>query len=520
MKRAIAIFVTILGWAAAVGAAEIPVLAYHDIVEKKGVDLFAVTAKDFTRHMQYLKDEGYTPVSLDLLDRVRAGKATLPAKPVLLTFDDGLQSFAGRALPVLQQYGFPSVLSVVTAWLDGRSVPEAYRGRLLDWETLRTLAGSPLVEIISHSDDLHRGIRSNPQGNEAPAGVTRAYDPKTGRYETEEAFRSRLGTDLARSRSRMVTMLGKAPIAIAWPYGAYDAIAVEEARRLGMVYRLTLDEDPTSLDMLPRLNRLTFMRYQNLRDLDDMLTFRKARRVQLRFIELRLDPFAGRSAAEQEEQLSALLARLQLLGVNAVIVDPFTRDRRGAFFPNPAVPVVADVLNRVVHQIKSRNERIEYVFVRIPEDFPAKNRADVYTELARLNRFQGVVFTVSTGRRNLKEAEAIFRRYYPGTKIGYASPKTAVAGSDFSLMELDVGLDPQALERSVAEARTTNRRTLFLLHRPEGSSDERLFIAMNALRAAGAEHYGYTNDDLNADQPALRRVARELMAHTVVEARR
>ena len=520
MRRIFVIFVAMIGWVVPAWATEIPVLAYHDIVEKKGADPFEVTANDFARHMQYLKDEGYTPMSLSLIDRVRAGEALLPAKPVLLTFDDGLQSFVTNAWPVLRQHGFPSVLSIVTAWVDGRAVPEAYRGRLLDWGALRTLADSPLVEIVSHSDDLHHGIRSNPQGNEAPASVTRAYDAQSGRYETEEAFRARISADLSRSRSRMVTMLGKAPMAVAWPYGAYDAITVEEARRLGMVYHLTLDEDPTSLDMLPRLNRLTFMRYQNLRDLDDMLTFRKARRVQLRFIELRLDPFAGRSAAEQERQLSALLARLQLLGVNAVIVDPFTRDRRAAFFPNPAIPVAANVLNRVVHQIKTRNERIEYVFVRIPEDFPAKDRVGMYTELARLNRFQGVVFTGSAEHGNLKEAEAIFRRYYPGTKIGYASPKAAVAEGDFSFVELDVGMDPQALERSVSTARATSRRTLFLLHRPQGSSDEQLFMAMHALRAAGAEHYGYTNDDLGADRPALRRVAREIMTHTVVETRR
>jgi len=168
------------GWAQAAWATEIPVLAYHDILEKKGADPFEVTANDFARHMQYLKDEGYTPVSLSLIGRVHAGEASLPAKPVLLTFDDGLQSFVQYALPVLRQHGFPSVLSIVTAWVDGRAVPEAYRGRLLGWEALRALVDLPLVEIISHSDDLHHGIRSNPQGNEAPAGVTRAYDLKPG----------------------------------------------------------------------------------------------------------------------------------------------------------------------------------------------------------------------------------------------------------------------------------------------------------------------------------------------------
>ena len=127
----------LLGWAAliwltavsAVQAADIPVLTYHDIAERHGADEFAVPPKEFRRHMQYLRDQGYTPISLQQLINAGNGQGKLPDKPVLLTFDDGLISYEKIALPVLQEFGYPSVLSIVTAWMDGRATPDQYRGQ-------------------------------------------------------------------------------------------------------------------------------------------------------------------------------------------------------------------------------------------------------------------------------------------------------------------------------------------------------------------------------------------------------
>lgn len=519
MRKLIAIVALVIGVATAVRAAEIPVLTYHDIVEKTEADPFAVTVKDFVRHMRYLKEEGYTPVSLVLLDQVRVGKASLPVKPVLLTFDDGLVSFTRHALPVLRQYNYPSVLSIVTAWADGNDAPEAYRGRLLGWKALKELADSPLVEIISHSDNLHRGIRSNPQGNQAPAGVTRAYDPKTGRYETEDAFRARISADLSRSRSRLVAMLGREPVAVAWPYGAYDNVAIEEARRLGMKYHLTLDADPTMIRTLPRINRTTFKRYRDLRQLDDALTLRKLRTEQLRFVEITLDEFAGRSPADQDEMLSALLSRLQLLRVNAVVVDPFTRDRKAAFFPGTPLPVAANILNRVLHQVEARNE-IMLAFLRAPLDLPVADLPAVYRELARLHRFRGVIFSGEASKARYADIEAILRFYRPAIKIGFAAGMREDETADFVVQRLDAGSEPGAIAQEVAAVSAKDRKAFFVLERSQDVSDAQLVAAMRALRHAGAAHYGYTNDEYRANRPDLMQVVRELNTHTVTGTRR
>lgn len=72
-------------------------------------------------------------------------------------------------------------------WLD--------RTRLLSWQQLRELQRSGLVEIASHTYNLHHGINGNPQFNSMPAVTTRQFTPEQG-YESEDAYRERLRSDL------------------------------------------------------------------------------------------------------------------------------------------------------------------------------------------------------------------------------------------------------------------------------------------------------------------------------------
>lgn len=488
-----------------------PVLAYHDITVQREADEYSLTKEEFERHMAYIYREGYNPVSLDQLERARRGKEPLPARAVLLTFDDGLKSFLTHAFPVLEHYGYPSVLSVVTGWLDGRRIPEAYRGRLLDWDEVRRLDRSPLVEIISHSDDLHHDVIANPQGNRAAVGVTREYDPETGRYESEEGFRERVGADLARARQRLSTMLGREPRAIAWPFGQYETILVEEARRVGMDFHLTLDEEPARIRELPRINRVTFRRFRGLRNLDEALTFKKARREQRRFIEVSLDQLGGEGVSPEarEDRLSALLRRIELLGVNTILLSPFTHDQSASYFANNQMPVAINILNRVLHQVHTRNE-IDHLYLRIPADIGVKDPESLFRELARLHRFRGAVIE---GRQSPKEGEriaALFRRHQPAIRIGVRGE--AVPGwADFGMVK---GTPAQARawrrQGSAAEAAS---RLYYLIERGESVADEDVAAGLRAVRASGVRHYGYGPDDFLAGRPEPGKLVRELRAY-------
>lgn len=100
-----------------------PILMYHyvgslppdwDAVRR---DL-TVSPALFRAHMEYLFYNGYTPISFyDLHDALMTGRA-LPAKPVILTFDDGYTDHYANALPILREFGFTATFFIITAAAD------------------------------------------------------------------------------------------------------------------------------------------------------------------------------------------------------------------------------------------------------------------------------------------------------------------------------------------------------------------------------------------------------------------
>ncbi len=124
----------------------IPVIMYHDITPTKDVD-YDVTPEELEKHFQAIQDEGLTPISLDrLVTHLRTG-APLPAKPILLTFDDNYAGQYEYAFPLLKRFGYPAVWSVHTGFVGSTAgtKPKA------NWEQLREMVASGLITIASHS---------------------------------------------------------------------------------------------------------------------------------------------------------------------------------------------------------------------------------------------------------------------------------------------------------------------------------------------------------------------------------
>lgn len=470
-------------------AAELTALAYHDVVADSGGGTYGVTRSMFVAQMDYLKQNGYHPVNLDLLEKVREGKARLPDKAVLLTFDDGLRSYADFVVPTLKKYGYPSVVAVVGVWADGTRVPPEYRERLMSWDDLRQLRDSPLVEIISHSHDLHRGIPSNPQGNEDAATTTRQYFDDTHSYESEADFRKRIRSDLMQSVAEIRRHLGFAPRAIAWPYGYYDQVLVEEMTRAGMHFYLTLENGPTPVEQLPRIRRIIVRDTPSLSGFTDDLQY-KYRLVDQRVVELSLDPFNGIKDSQQAELLSRLLDRLQLLRVNTVIVSPFTTDQRKAFFYNRQMPVASNVLNRVLHQILTRLH-IQRIYLRLPSSLAAAEVNDLYTDLARLNWFSGVLFEAPPAPAVESRIRHIVAYYHPIAKFGIVGPPPTDRQYDFNVVRLDAGLSRSDIEARAALLKRSHTETLVVLGRDSRIDERELAARLRLLRGLGVRNYGY-----------------------------
>lgn len=345
------------------------VLSYHDIRDdvaiKGDADAYAVSTQNFAAHLDWLAGHGYHPVSLSQVVAASQGQP-LPSKPVLITFDDGLRSLYTHAFPLLRAYNYPALAAVITDWVDlpaNRTVdygPRLFtRDDFVTWEQLREMQASGLVEIGSHTDTLHKGVQSNPQGNSTPAAITRIYDPASGRYESEDGYRERVRADLARSADLIRKQLGRSPRAIVWPYAAYNSVTNQIAQDLGMSVSFDLEGRstpmPSDLHGLARLlvmdnPDVTELAYELRRDVD---------RAGIRALQIDLDSVYDADPQQQARNLDALIERVKRIGPSHVFLQAFADpDGNGAadalYFPNRFLPVRADLFNRVAWQLRTR----------------------------------------------------------------------------------------------------------------------------------------------------------------------
>ena len=82
----------------------VPILTYHSLDQSGSVISMAPAA--FREQMRLLAARGFVGIGLGQLLDAWGGRATLPARPVVLTFDDGYSSFIEHAAPTLTALGF------------------------------------------------------------------------------------------------------------------------------------------------------------------------------------------------------------------------------------------------------------------------------------------------------------------------------------------------------------------------------------------------------------------------------
>jgi len=346
------------------------VLSYHDVRDdvsaNSDADAYAVSTQNFAAHLDWLSAHGYHPVSLTQLIQASRGGARLPPRPVLLTFDDGLRSVYTRVYPLLRAYHYPALVALITDYVDmtpGRSIDYGYRrfGRedFLDWKQLREMQASGLVEVASHTDNLHRGVQSNPQGNQTPAVTTRIYDPQAQRYETAQAYQQRLHDDLARSAQRIEKELGVRPQAIVWPYAAYNQMSNQIAREVGMP--VSFDLEGRSTPVGSNLQGLARLLVTNNPDVNALAyELRRDPAVDgTRALQIDLDAVYDADPAQQARNLDVLVERVKQIGPTHVYLQAFAdpdgnNTADALYFPNRHMPMRADLFNRVAWQLHTR----------------------------------------------------------------------------------------------------------------------------------------------------------------------
>ena len=96
----------------------VPILCYHQVVpEGKQNSLWTLGCEEFDRQLCRLSESGYQTISLQDLCQWQEGRASLPSKPLILTFDDGQEGFFDWVMPVLRKYRLDATLFLIAGEL-------------------------------------------------------------------------------------------------------------------------------------------------------------------------------------------------------------------------------------------------------------------------------------------------------------------------------------------------------------------------------------------------------------------
>lgn len=214
----------------------IPILMYHQITPQPhpAFRKYGVTPTAFAAQMKWLARFGYRPIDLDHFVAYRQGRAEVPRKPILITFDDGYQDWVDYAAPILQAQRFTAIFFLVaglmgatTRWLLAERNIEF---PLLDWDAAREMERQGF-QIGSHT-------MSHPHLADVSPDVCRE--------------------ELREARQMLENQLGHTIEHIAYPYGSYNAAVRTIAQEIGYVTACSVrmglsapDDDLLALHRVP-----------------------------------------------------------------------------------------------------------------------------------------------------------------------------------------------------------------------------------------------------------------------------
>ncbi|GHF27237.1 hypothetical protein GCM10018772_61230 [Streptomyces fumanus] len=129
----------------------IPVLLYHAVMDEppSWIAEFTVGPREFAAHLDAVADSGRTPVTISALADHLAGRAPLPPRPVLLTFDDGFADLPGRTAETLAARALPATAYLTT----GAIAPGGHS--LLPPAPMMTLAQAAGLEALGMEVGSH-----------------------------------------------------------------------------------------------------------------------------------------------------------------------------------------------------------------------------------------------------------------------------------------------------------------------------------------------------------------------------
>jgi peptidoglycan/xylan/chitin deacetylase (PgdA/CDA1 family) len=210
---------------------DIPVLMYHlclKDIPPDDVKGMAVTVEEFDEQLQALKDAGYKSISFEQYYNYKRFGASLPSKPIILTFDDGYENNYTNAFPILKKHNMKATIFIVTSAVGELGVQYPH----MTWEQMKEMEYSGLITIQNH-------------------GAIHTPMDKLSRKEMEKVV-------LAANESIDYHLGARQIYVFAYPYLRYNFKTVDELRKLDIHIQVTNLADAinekTSMANIKRIN--------------------------------------------------------------------------------------------------------------------------------------------------------------------------------------------------------------------------------------------------------------------------
>ncbi|UPQ70933.1 polysaccharide deacetylase family protein [Kluyvera ascorbata] len=234
----------------------IPVITYHHILRDEENTRFRHTStttsvRAFSNQMTWLRDMGYTTLTMYQLEDYVHNRANLPARAVVITFDDGLKSVSRYAYPILKQYGFKATAFIITSRI--KRHPQKWAPKSLQFMSVSELEEiKDVFDFQSHTHFLHRV-----DAHRRPILLSRSYH--------------NILFDFEHSR-RALAQFNPHVLYLSYPFGGYNATAVQAASDAGFHLAVTTVKGKVKPGDNPMLlKRLYIMRTDSLETMSRLI---------------------------------------------------------------------------------------------------------------------------------------------------------------------------------------------------------------------------------------------------------
>lgn len=219
---------------------QVPVLCYHQIRDWKQTDSksskdYIIPVETFKAHIKMLAESGYHTILPDEYYAYLNTGASLPDKPIMLTFDDTEQNQFGIAAPTLKKYGFKAVYFIMTVSLG--------RPNYMTRAEVKELSDAGNV-IGSHTWDHHN---------------VKKYQGKDWEIQVDKPTKT------------LEEITGKKIEHFAYPFGLWNEEAFPELKKRGMKSAYSLATKRDQNDPLFSIRRIIASGYWTPRTLSNSI---------------------------------------------------------------------------------------------------------------------------------------------------------------------------------------------------------------------------------------------------------